>query len=109
MKSFVTGRGLESVLPLLSDPILPRPDYIVCDVGATVVDGHTLQPVQPLQSQIDQRWPGESAIAMALADVPDIQRQEFPQERRCSYFCRETAVTDALRKRVEALGCDLLF
>ena len=107
--AFVTGRGLESVLPLLSDPILPRPDYIVCDVGATVVDGHTLQPVQPLQSQIDQRWPGESAIAMALADVPDIQRQEFPQERRCSYFCRETAVTDALRKRVEALGCDLLF
>ena len=70
--AFVTGRGLESVLPLLSDPILPRPDYIVCDVGATVVDGHTLQPVQPLQSQIDQRWPGESAIAMALADVPDI-------------------------------------
>ena len=107
--AFVTGRGLESVLPLLSDPILPRPDYIVCDVGATVVDGHTLQPVQPLQSQIDQRWPGESAIAMALADVPDIQRQEFPQERRCSYFCRETAVTDTLRKRVEALGCDLLF
>jgi glucosylglycerol-phosphate synthase len=107
--AFVTGRGLESVRPLLSDPILPRPDYIICDVGATVVDGQTLQPIQPLQSDIDQTWPGESAIAMALADVPDIQRQEFPQERRCSYFCRESAVTDALRKRVEALGCDLLF
>src|SRR3546814_10575377 len=38
--AFVTGRGLESVLPLLSDPAIPTPDYIICDVGATVVDGH---------------------------------------------------------------------
>ena len=38
---FVTGRGLESVLPLLSDPTLPQPDYIICDVGGTVVDGRT--------------------------------------------------------------------
>ena len=45
---FVTGRGVESVLPLLSDPVIPRPDYIICDVGATVLDGHTLRPVQPI-------------------------------------------------------------
>src|SRR5690554_6194109 len=43
---FVTGRGLESVLPLLGDPSIPDPDYIICDVGATVVHGETLQPVQ---------------------------------------------------------------
>ena len=30
---FVTGRGLESVLPLLSDPTIPQPDYIIADVG----------------------------------------------------------------------------
>ena len=36
---FVTGRGLESVLPLLSDPTIPQPKYIICDVGATVVEG----------------------------------------------------------------------
>ena len=42
---FVTGRGLESVMPLLSDPGIPAPEYIICDVGATVVDGGTLQPV----------------------------------------------------------------
>lgn len=107
--AFVTGRGLESVLPLLSDPTIPRPDYIICDVGATVVDGHTLQAIQPLQAEIDACWPGEQVIAQALAEVPDIQRQEMPQERRCSYFCREEAVTPALRRQVESLGCDLLF
>lgn len=107
--AFVTGRGLESVLPLLSDPTLPQPDYIICDVGATVVDGRTRQPIQPLQADIDARWPGEQVIVRALEDVPGIQRQEFPQERRCSYFCREDAVTDELRERVQALGCDLLF
>ena len=60
---FVTGRGLETVLPLLSDPSIPQPDYIICDVGATVCDGHTRQAVQPLQSQIEGRWPGEQAVA----------------------------------------------
>ncbi|HZW51558.1 MAG TPA: HAD family hydrolase, partial [Rudaea sp.] len=33
--AWVTGRGLESVMPLLNDHALPRPDYIICDVGAT--------------------------------------------------------------------------
>ena len=54
---FVTGRGLEAVMPILSDPAVPIPDYIICDVGGTVVEGGTLQPVQPLQAEIDQRWP----------------------------------------------------
>ena len=35
---FVTGRGLEAVMPLLSDPLVPTPDYIICDVGGTVVE-----------------------------------------------------------------------
>ena len=36
MLVFVTGRGLETVVPLLSDPLVPRPQFIVADVGATV-------------------------------------------------------------------------
>ena len=44
---FVTGRGLEHVLPLLADPTIPQPDYIIADVGATVVHGETQQPVSP--------------------------------------------------------------
>ncbi len=106
---FVTGRGLELVLPLLADPTLPEPDYIICDVGGTLVDGHTQQAVQPIQGEIDRLWPGERMVEEAIADFAGLQRQEVPQERRCSYFCEEEAVTDELRAAVEALGCDLVY
>ena len=35
---FVTGRGIESVMPLLDNPVIPDPDYIICDVGATILN-----------------------------------------------------------------------
>ncbi len=106
---FVTGRGLESVLPLLSDPGIPEPDYIICDVGCTIVDGKTLQPVQPIQAEIDDIWPGTQLIESELAHLPGLRRQDVPQERRCSFFCDGAAVTDALRAIVDDLSCDLLY
>ena len=106
---FVTGRGLEAVLPVLSDPTVPRPDYIICDVGATVVDGEHQQPVQPLQSLIEQRWPGERAVEEVMQQFPELSRQEVPQARRCSYFCEAGAVTGEVERMVTELGCDLLY
>jgi glucosylglycerol-phosphate synthase len=107
--AFVTGRGRESVLPLLSDPTLPTPDYIICDVGATVVDGPSQQAIQPLQSQIDALWPGDQAVLDALGNSQEIERQDVPQERRCSFFCKSDAISEDFRRAVEALGCDLLY
>ncbi|SFB01090.1 glucosylglycerol-phosphate synthase [Azotobacter beijerinckii] len=108
--AYVTGRSLEAVLPLLADPTLPQPDYIVADVGASLYHGDTLQPIQPLQHAIDARWPGESQIAGALAELPDLQRQDVPQARRCSYFCTpERAADPALQAIAERLDCDLLY
>ncbi|MGI4843454.1 MAG: glucosylglycerol-phosphate synthase [Janthinobacterium lividum] len=106
--AFVTGRGLESVLPLLSDPTIPRPDYIIADVGATIVD-RDLRPVGRLQQDIAARWPGSQAVLKALAGFPHLRRQSVPQERRCSFLVGEGDVTPALRRAVEALGCDLLL
>jgi len=108
--AYVTGRSLEAVLPLLADPTLPQPDYIVSDVGASLYNGETLQPIQPLQSDIDALWPGESQVAQALAGFPDMERQDVPQARRCSYFCApERAADPALKAIAEALDCDLLY
>ena len=109
---WVTGRGLESVMPLLTDPALPRPDYVICDVGATVVEGATLQPMQPLQSAIDARWPGEQVVADVMRRFAPLQRQDVPQERRCSYFCDPQTLAP-LRGDIEAtaqsLGCAVLY
>lgn len=106
---FVTGRGLEAVMPILSDPAVPIPDYIICDVGGTVVEGGTLQPVQPLQAEIDQIWPGEHVMAEAMRRFSELERQEVPQQRRCSYFCHSDAVTPELTLVAEALNCDVLY
>ncbi|MGB1835674.1 HAD-IIB family hydrolase, partial [Marinobacter adhaerens] len=106
---FVTGRGLESLLPLLSDPTIPQPDYIICDVGCTVVHGETQQAIQPLQGEIDELWPGEQMIEDALLPFDGLQRQEVPQERRVSYFCDGDVVTDEMVARIEALSCNALF
>ncbi|MBU3068679.1 glucosylglycerol-phosphate synthase [Aestuariicella sp. G3-2] len=107
--AFVTGRGLESVLPLLSDPTIPQPDYIICDVGCTIVEGLTQQPIQPLQAKIDALWPGTQVIENALAHKTGLQRQDVPQERRCSYFCEEGAIDDEIISIVNDLSCDLLY
>lgn len=105
---YVTGRGLESIIPLLSDPTLPQPDYIIADVGATVVYGD-LRPVDPLHHNIAARWPGSQAVLQQLAPFTALQRQTVPQERRCSFFIREGGITADLRAAVEALDCDLLW
>lgn len=107
--AYVTGRSLEAVLPLLADPTLPQPDYIIADVGATLVHGDSLQPIQPLQSVVDARWPGESQVASAI-EAFGLERQDVPQARRCSYFCTpEQAANPALREIANELGCDLLY
>jgi glucosylglycerol-phosphate synthase len=105
---FVTGRGLESVMPLLADPTIPTPDYIIADVGATVVHGD-LRPVEPLHHEIAARWPGSQAVLGALAGFPHLVRQSVPQERRCSFLAGASAVTPGLRAAVDELGCELLF
>ncbi|MDO6563686.1 glucosylglycerol-phosphate synthase [Amphritea sp. 1_MG-2023] len=109
---FVTGRGLESVIPLLSDPTIPQPSFIICDVGCTVVDGKSLQPVIEVQGGIDEIWPGEYAIQEAVENIPGLVRQDVPQERRCSYFAAPDVIEECiaeLKKIGESLGCDVLY
>ncbi|MES2407589.1 MAG: glucosylglycerol-phosphate synthase [Pseudomonadota bacterium] len=106
---FVTGRGLESILPVLNDPTVPRPDYIIADVGATVVHGDSLLPVMPLLQEIAATWPGTQKVLDALAQFTYLDRQNVPQERRCSFFVREGLIDDELRRVVDELGCELLF
>lgn len=106
---FVTGRGLESVIPLLNDPIIPNPDYIICDVGATIVNGHTLEQVEPLQAAIEKNWPGELKILDALKDIPGLEYQEVPQQRRCSFFIKDESLIDTVREAVSPLGCEVIY
>ena len=109
---WVTGRGIETVLPLLSDPLMPVPDYLVCDVGATVIATADMQPLQPLQSEIESRWPGDKAVVEMMAQFDALVRQDVPQQRRCSYYCEPRDLL-RLRPQIEAqarlLNCEVLY
>ncbi len=105
---FVTGRGLETVIPLLKDAIIPNPEYIICDVGATIVNGTTLQPIQPLQADIENKWAGGITLSKALENFPGIRPQEVPMMRRRSYFFDEDVDFDALKEIGDEFNCDML-
>lgn len=107
--AFVTGRGMESVLHLLDDSIIPNPDFILCDVGATILNGRTLEPIQPIQSQIESKWPGSLTIRRKLRKVPGLEFQKVPQQRRCSYYYEESTDIGKIREMVAEYGCDVLL
>lgn len=107
--AFVTGRGLESVMPLLNDPIIPNPDYIICDVGATILNGRTMEPIEPIQSQIEKKWPGIFTFRDELQYIDGLQFQEVPQQRRCSFYYEKDTDIKAIEKIAAKYGCDVLL
>lgn len=106
--AFVTGRGLESVLPLLNDHIIPNPDYIICDVGATVVDGSTLEPIEPLHSEIESKWVDSHRLKQQLLKIEGLEYQEVPQLRRCSFFYNADTDLEKVHEVAKEYGCDVI-
>ncbi len=106
---FVTGRGLETVIPLLNDPIIPNPDFIICDVGATVVNGHTLEAIEPLQNDIEKNWPGRIKILECLGDLPGLRYQEVPQQRRSSFYTDDVNLIETVRAKVAEIDCEVIY
>jgi sucrose-6F-phosphate phosphohydrolase len=106
---FVTGRGLESVLSLLAGEELPYPDYIIGDVGATIVNAHSMEPIIDLQDEIEQQWPGHPAVSAALKHISGLSLQGVPQHRRCSFFVEDPAALEEVSAIVTKLGCDMVY
>lgn len=105
---FVTGRGIRSVLSLLEDNVLPRPEYIICDVGATVTHLPTLTAVEPVQSGIAARWPGEQ-VRETLKTVRGLLHQEAHQQYRCSYYYDNSTDINSAREIAASLQCDMVL
>ncbi|MGW1376275.1 trehalose-6-phosphate synthase [Streptomyces sp. NPDC002446] len=104
---FATGRSLSSVEGLLrDDPLLPRPRWIIADVGASVIDGADRTCVGPLQEQLRRGWPGQRRVREQLARFPELVYQDgVVQEGRCSFFLRPEQLSAALTDAVRELGC----
>lgn len=105
---YVTGRGMPLVLPLLEDAGLAHPDFIICDVGATIANAKG-QLIPDLMTEINMKWPGEEAVMQALEGLTSLRRQQQPQARRCSYYCDSEVMTTSVKDRLIPLDCDVLF
>lgn len=106
---FATGRAIESVFSVLANPSIPRPDFIVSDVGASVTDGKTLNPIVELQSKIDQSWPGSHKVIDHLKEQPGLTLQSVPQNRRCSFFANLDEIDlDSIKRKAAEINCEVL-
>ncbi|MFJ6385780.1 trehalose-6-phosphate synthase [Kitasatospora sp. NPDC092039] len=107
---FATGRSPASVREVLRDPLVPRPRWVIADVGATVVDGTDFTPVGPVQDHLRAGWPGPERVRAALRGFPGLTYQRgVVQNGRCSYHLDPDRLTDGLTAAVEALGCAWVY
>lgn len=107
---FVTGRDIGFIAELVGVPGLPRPDYIVGDIGTSIYDGRTLEPIVALETPIAAKWDRANARVMALLDgAPGLTLQETRFRHRISYDYDEATLTEESVAKVEAAGFDCLL
>ncbi|MFF7590344.1 trehalose-6-phosphate synthase [Kitasatospora purpeofusca] len=107
---FATGRGLPSIREVLRDPLVPRPRWIIADVGASIADGTDHAPLPGLQRRMRSGWPGAGRVRAALRRFPALVYQhDAAQDGRCSFLLSPEQLTRELTDAVRALGCNWLY
>ena len=110
MVIFVTGRDVDFIAELIAQPGMVRPRYIVGDVGTSVFDGETLEPVVELETPIAEQWRGANERVMGLLDnEPGLRLQDTPFRHRVSYDYDPAVLSPRTVAKVEALGFDCLL
>jgi hydroxymethylpyrimidine pyrophosphatase-like HAD family hydrolase len=110
---FVTGRDLPHVRHLCTNEGVPWPDYVIGDVGTTVVElpepGSEFAHVEPIEAWIAQAW-GDAGdrVRALLADEPGLELQPTPFRYRVSYDWDPDAWNPEVAGRIEAVGLDCL-
>ncbi|MDD3445019.1 MAG: HAD family hydrolase [Zavarzinia sp.] len=107
---FVTGRDIGFIAELVAQPGMPRPRLIIGDVGTSIYDGDSFEPIPALEAEIAARWGDAGArVVEMLKDEPGLTLQPTPFRHRVSYDCRPAELAPDLVARVEAEGFDGLL
>jgi len=110
MVIFVTGRDIDFIADLIGQPGMPRPRYIIGDIGTSVFDGETLQPVDELEADIATRWGDSGERVISLLDgEPGLTLQNTPFRHRVSYDYDPDTLSPRAVARMEACGFDTLL
>ncbi len=104
---YVTGRSARSVTALVGRGLLPRPDAMICDVGAFVAHADGAPYEGALLESIRQAWGDRSErVRTVFADLPRLRIQDHFGPYRVSYYFDSTDVLPEAHARAAALGCD---
>ena len=110
---FVTGRDPEFIVDLTERQGVPRPDYVIGDVGTTIArvgEGGRIDPIRLLEEDIAELWADSGeAVRSALRGAPGLTEQPTPFRYRVSYDLDSEAFDPATVETVEALGLDMLI
>jgi len=106
---FVTGRDIPFIRQLTADGWVPTPDFVIGDVGTTIVQGTEFETVSELEADIAARWgeAGERVRAM-LADVDWLELQPTPFRYRVSYYYDPARYDPSVAAMIEEAGFDCL-
>ncbi|MEO1637930.1 MAG: HAD-IIB family hydrolase [Pseudomonadota bacterium] len=109
---FVTGRDPEFISELTLEHGVPRPDFVIGDVGTTIAEmgeDHSISPITALEAQIASAW-GDATekVKAALADVAGLRLQPTNFRYRLSYDMDPATFDDRAFEIVAALGLDAL-
>lgn len=98
---FVTGRHPNSVIGVMSDEGLPNPQWIICDVGTTILRRVSGQPYHPIEAYVNHL---DSIIGQFTTPVlrskiiqhTDLTPQEDEKQGRhkLSYYCDATRLVE---------------
>lgn len=106
---FVTGRDKDHVRHLIESQGVPRPHFVIGDVGTSVLDGRDLLPVQPVEAWIDRHWNGDEKARAALRDHEQhLTLQDNFGGRRRSYFISDRDKAYEAKAAVECAGYDAI-
>lgn len=107
---FVTGRDIGFIRDLVAQPGMPRPHYIIGDVGTSVFDGATFAPIPTLEAEIVARWDdaGDRVRAM-LEGEPGLRPQPTAFRHRVSYYYDPAKLRPETVQKVEEAGFDCIL
>lgn len=109
--TFVTGRHLESVQRAIVEHALPRPDWIICDVGSTIYECvriDDLREVVSYRSHLDsivENYP-IAKLREYLGDITELRLQEPEKQGRfkLSYYTEQNQVDTVAQTIQERLA-----
>lgn len=106
---YVTGRDIGFIAELIRTPGIPQPRYVIGDVGTSIYDGETLEPMTELETEIATRWGSANRRVMALLHgEPGLTLQQTPFRHRVSYDCDPTQLSPRTIAKIRDAGFDCL-